>query len=174
MLWNTGQVRALGKELADQAVGVLIRAAMPGTVRPRKEDLQRSLDRESLVFGELLAVVQRQGLCDCSRGSCSCDARLEPHGSGPTIVILNRGIWLVKRPPQGKGKGDILVFSWGGSLGQNSGVPMTARASVCGVCFHALDRGNACRPVFHKGEEFAAFAAMLGEARERLPMRSLA
>jgi len=71
-----------------------------------------------------------------------------------------------------RGEKGTFWFSLEGvwSSGQNSGMPKTARASGGAVCFYALDRGNACRRVFHKGEEFAAFAAMLEEACERLPM----
>ena len=47
----------------------------------------------------------------------------------------------------------------------------TARASVGGYCYHVINRGNAREDVFHKPEDFAAFARLLGEASERLPMR---
>jgi len=49
----------------------------------------------------------------------------------------------------------------------------TARASVGGVCYHVLNRGNAREDVFHKKEDFAAFLALMREANERLPMRML-
>ena len=45
-----------------QAVGVLVRTALPRTVGLRKVDLQRSFHLQLLMFGKLLAVVQRQGL----------------------------------------------------------------------------------------------------------------
>jgi len=49
----------------------------------------------------------------------------------------------------------------------------TARASVGGVCYHVLNRGNARKDVFHKKEDHAAFLALMMEAKERLPMRVL-
>ena len=50
-------------------------------------------------------------------------------------------------------------------------MPRTARASVGGYCYHVINRGNARQDVFHKPEDFAAFARLLSEASERLPMR---
>jgi hypothetical protein len=76
MLRNVGQVRALGKELADQAVGVLVRTALPRRVGLGKVDLQRGVYLQLLMFGKLLAVVQRQSLPQ-GRGR-----RRIPSGSG--------------------------------------------------------------------------------------------
>jgi len=53
-------------------------------------------------------------------------------------------------------------------------MPRTARASVGGYCYHVINRGNARQDVFHKPEDFAAFARLLSEASERLPMRLVA
>ena len=53
-------------------------------------------------------------------------------------------------------------------------MPRTARASVGGVCYHVINRGNRCEPVFHKKPDYEAFVALMGEACERLPMRILA
>ncbi len=50
----------------------------------------------------------------------------------------------------------------------------TARASVGGVCYHVLNRGNARQKVFRKEEDFAAFLELVEQAKERLPMRLLA
>ena len=49
------QVRALGQILAQQAIGVLISAALPGTVRIGKEDLDREPLGQLLVLGHLFA-----------------------------------------------------------------------------------------------------------------------
>lgn len=46
----------------------------------------------------------------------------------------------------------------------------TARALVGGVCYHVLNRGNAKMRVFHKRADYAAFAHLLDESCERLPM----
>lgn len=53
-------------------------------------------------------------------------------------------------------------------------MPRTARASAGGLCYHVLNRGNARQEVFHKPDDYAAFARLLGEASERLPMRLVA
>jgi putative transposase len=53
-------------------------------------------------------------------------------------------------------------------------MPRTARASVGGLCYHVINRGNAKQRVFRKPEDYAAFARLLGEASERLPMRLVA
>jgi putative transposase len=53
-------------------------------------------------------------------------------------------------------------------------MPRTARASVGGVCYHVINRGNARGDVFHKDEDFAAFLELVGQACERLPLRVLA
>jgi putative transposase len=50
----------------------------------------------------------------------------------------------------------------------------TARASLGGMCYHAINRGNACGEVFHKEADYAAFVALLEQACERLPLRVLA
>ena len=50
----------------------------------------------------------------------------------------------------------------------------TARASVGGVCYHVLNRGNGRAEVFHKKEDYIAFLDLMAEAGERLAMRLLA
>lgn len=52
-------------------------------------------------------------------------------------------------------------------------MPRTARASVGGMCYHVLNRGNARQAVFHKPADYAAFLQLLVDAGERLPMRLL-
>ncbi len=52
-------------------------------------------------------------------------------------------------------------------------MPRTARASVGGVCYHVLNRGNARDDVFHKEDDYIAFMKLVGDACERLPMRVL-
>lgn len=53
-------------------------------------------------------------------------------------------------------------------------MPRTARASVGGICYHVLNRGNARGVVFHQDGDFAAFVKLISLAKERLPMRVLA
>jgi putative transposase len=52
-------------------------------------------------------------------------------------------------------------------------MPRTARASRANWCYHVLNRGNARAEVFHKPEDFEAFANLFEPACERLPMRVL-
>ena len=52
-------------------------------------------------------------------------------------------------------------------------MPRTARASVGGMCYHVLNRGNGRAEVFHKDADYAAFLDLMVEANERLPMRVL-
>ncbi len=53
-------------------------------------------------------------------------------------------------------------------------MPRTARASVGGLCYHVLNRGNGQAEVFHKQDDYAAFLKLLAQASERVPMRLLA
>jgi putative transposase len=53
-------------------------------------------------------------------------------------------------------------------------MPRTARASVGGVCYHVLNRGNNRRAVFHKPGDYRAFVKVLREAAEAIPVRVLA
>jgi putative transposase len=53
-------------------------------------------------------------------------------------------------------------------------MPRTARASVGGICYHVINRGNARGDVFHKREDYAAFCQLLEEAGDRVRMRLLA
>ena len=50
----------------------------------------------------------------------------------------------------------------------------TARASLGGVCYHVLNRGNGRMKVFRKEGDYAAFLKLLCEANDRVPMRVLA
>ena len=53
-------------------------------------------------------------------------------------------------------------------------MPRGARASQGGFCYHAFNRGNGRRTVFHKDGDFAAFVKLLRQAGERTPTRLLA
>jgi putative transposase len=53
-------------------------------------------------------------------------------------------------------------------------MPRTARASVGGICYHVINRGNAREKVFHGAEDYEAFVQLLGEAAERVRVRVLA
>lgn len=56
----------------------------------------------------------------------------------------------------------------------NSSMPRTARASVGGICYHVINRGNGGATVFHKPQDYEAFAELIGRAVRRSPMRVLA
>ncbi|MBI4524614.1 MAG: transposase [Deltaproteobacteria bacterium] len=52
-------------------------------------------------------------------------------------------------------------------------MPRTARASVGGVCYHVINRGNARQEVFRKRGDYKAFIDLLNRACERIAMRVL-
>lgn len=52
-------------------------------------------------------------------------------------------------------------------------MPRTARASLGGVCYHVLNRGNGRMRVFHQDEDYAEFLELLRLANERIRMRLL-
>lgn len=52
-------------------------------------------------------------------------------------------------------------------------MPRTARASIGGVCYHVLNRGNARAQVFHDPADYRAFVALLQEAGRHVPVRLL-
>jgi len=53
-------------------------------------------------------------------------------------------------------------------------MPRTARASVGGICYHVLNRGNGRASIFHRDSDYAAFVQVFGQACQRIPMRILA
>ena len=53
-------------------------------------------------------------------------------------------------------------------------MPRTARASVGGLCYHVMNRGNARAEIFWKREDYAAFLTLLRDATDRVPVRVLA
>ncbi len=53
-------------------------------------------------------------------------------------------------------------------------MPRTARASVGGVCYHVINRGNARADVFHDSDDYQAFLELMHESLEERPMRILA
>src|SRR5215210_4240058 len=52
-------------------------------------------------------------------------------------------------------------------------MPRTARASVGGLCYHALNRDNARQQVFFKDGDYQAFLKALADACTAVPMRVL-
>jgi len=50
-------------------------------------------------------------------------------------------------------------------------MPRTARASVGGICYHVINRGNAQNAVFHGEEDYAAFIQLLTESLDHVSMR---
>lgn len=56
----------------------------------------------------------------------------------------------------------------------HSGMPRTGRASVGGICYHVINRGNAQNEIFHKSGDYQTFVELIGLACARIPMRVLA
>jgi len=57
-------------------------------------------------------------------------------------------------------------------LGDRLGVmPRTARASVGGVCYHVVNRGNGRAEVFHDEADYRGFTALMDAGCQRLPLR---
>ena len=52
-------------------------------------------------------------------------------------------------------------------------MPRTARASVGGMCYHVINRGNARQEVFRKNGDYKAFIDLFDRACERIAMRLL-
>jgi hypothetical protein len=55
------------------------------------------------------------------------------------------------------------------ALAHDIAMPRTARASVGGVCYHVINRGNGRTAVFRSAADCAAFTDLLVAAHERLP-----
>ena len=53
-------------------------------------------------------------------------------------------------------------------------MPRTSRASVGGICYHVINRGNARGKVFHSQTDYKAFVELVEQAGDRVPMRVLA
>jgi putative transposase len=53
-------------------------------------------------------------------------------------------------------------------------MPRTARASVGGMCYHVINRGNTSNEVFRANGDYHAFVDLIAHACQRLPMRVLA
>jgi putative transposase len=53
-------------------------------------------------------------------------------------------------------------------------MPRTARASIGGFCYHALNRGNGRARVFHDADDYQEFIRLLRQACARVPMRLVA
>lgn len=50
-------------------------------------------------------------------------------------------------------------------------MPRTARASVGGICYHVMNRGNRRATVFHESADYRAFTMLMIRASARVPMR---
>lgn len=50
-------------------------------------------------------------------------------------------------------------------------MPRTARASVGGICYHAINRGNGRAQVYHSREDYDSFICLIAKACQRIPMR---
>ena len=76
------QVGTLGEVLAEQAVGVLVAAALPGAAWVAEIDLDTGVDGELQVFGHLLAVIPGEGAAQLLRQSEDGGGQCRPHALG--------------------------------------------------------------------------------------------
>jgi putative transposase len=53
-------------------------------------------------------------------------------------------------------------------------MPRAARVFGDNEVYHVLNRGNGRQDVFRKPEDFAAFVKLIGEAKERYPIKLIA
>src|SRR2546427_7133443 len=88
--------RARGEKLAQQAIGVLVRSPLPGTMRVRKVDAHLRLLREEAVLAHFLALVVRKRAAGVG-GQRAPFARGGPPPGGPGPRP--------QRDPQGKTSG---------------------------------------------------------------------
>src|SRR5215207_8092145 len=75
LLADPGEARSLREVLAKQAVGVLVRAPLPGALGVAEVDLDPGLDREAPVLRHLRALIPGERAAKLGRQGC--DARLE-------------------------------------------------------------------------------------------------
>lgn len=52
-------------------------------------------------------------------------------------------------------------------------MPRTARASVGGLCYHVINRGNGKARIYHSEDDYRSFTRLIGRACERVPLRVL-
>ena len=82
------QVHAFRKELADQAIGVFVGAALPGTVRVAEEDVHVELGAQRLVQRHLRALVIRHRLSQARRDAFEAALEaFEDIGSAATVEL---------------------------------------------------------------------------------------
>ncbi len=48
-------------------------------------------------------------------------------------------------------------------------MPRQKRVDEAGVCYHAINRGNARQEIFHKPEDYDAFIRVLSHERTKVP-----
>jgi len=52
-------------------------------------------------------------------------------------------------------------------------MPRVTRGLADGMIYHVINRGNGRQEVFHKDDDFRAFTTLLGEAKEKYPVKLL-
>jgi len=50
-------------------------------------------------------------------------------------------------------------------------MPRVTRGLADGMIYHVINRGNGRQEVFHKDDDFLAFTTLLGEAKEKYPVK---
>ena len=84
--------------------------------------------------------------------------------------FLRRNTKDIATRKRGQGKGDITDIDAQPGLLYYGRMPRTARASVGGVWYHVLNRGNRREAVFHESGDYDAFVEAIIDARTRLPL----
>lgn len=59
------------------------------------------------------------------------------------------------------------------TTGHDHVMPRTARASIGGICYHVINRGNARSTVYHSSSDYQSFIQLMIRACDRIPMRIL-
>src|SRR6516165_2433470 len=72
-------------------------------------------------------------------------------------------------PEQKRGQAR-LILRFGRFVPMLSIMPRAPRASVGGICYHVMNRGNSRRAVFHKDGDYQAFLKAIGHACIEIPM----
>ena len=77
------EIRALGELLAEQTVGVLVAAELPGALRVAELDIETGIDAELRVLGHLGTLVRSQRATQMGRqaADCPCDGIADGFGT---------------------------------------------------------------------------------------------
>lgn len=93
LLWSDGiEAAFLGEVLAHQPIGVLVGAALPGSVRMGEVEVGIKLAGDGLVIGEFLAVVGGDGMYKSLEWLEQAGDGLADEGSGFALDLGQQGV----------------------------------------------------------------------------------